>query len=69
MLGQYPNKIRIEYLAPKETPRAAPHAGCCGGWELETPGYSIVLYHDFFEVTCDVDGPFSLPIRFFSSDQ
>ena len=26
-----------------ETPCADPHAGCCGGWGLETPGYPIVL--------------------------
>jgi len=24
-----------------ETPCADPHAGCCGGWGLETPGYPI----------------------------
>ncbi|MEJ1367484.1 MAG: hypothetical protein RPU35_04610, partial [Candidatus Sedimenticola sp. (ex Thyasira tokunagai)] len=24
-----------------ETPCAEPHAGCCGGWGLETPGYPI----------------------------
>ena len=26
---------------PKETPRADPHAGCCGGRGRETPGYPI----------------------------
>ena len=26
---------------PVETPRADPHAGCCGGWGLDTPGYPI----------------------------
>jgi len=26
---------------PAETPRADPHAGCCGGWGLNTPGYPI----------------------------
>jgi len=25
-----------------ETPRAEPHAGCCGGWGRKTPGYPIV---------------------------
>jgi hypothetical protein len=25
----------------KETPRADPHAGCCGGWGRKTPGYPI----------------------------
>ena len=25
-----------------ETPCADPHAGCCGGWGLETPGYPIM---------------------------
>ena len=24
-----------------ETPCADPHAGCCGGWGLDTPGYPI----------------------------
>jgi hypothetical protein len=24
-----------------EAPRADPHAGCCGGWGLNTPGYPI----------------------------
>ena len=28
---------------PAETPRADPHAGCCGGWGLDTPGYPIRL--------------------------
>ncbi len=26
---------------PSETPRADPHAGCCGGWGLNAPGYPI----------------------------
>jgi hypothetical protein len=26
---------------PAEAPRADPHAGCCGGWGLITPGYPI----------------------------
>ena len=26
-----------------ETPCAEPHAGCCGGWRLETSGYPIML--------------------------
>lgn len=25
-----------------ETPCADPHAGCCGGWGLETSGYPIM---------------------------
>jgi len=25
-----------------ETPCAEPHAGCCGGWRLETSGYPII---------------------------
>src|SRR5690554_3178291 len=28
----------------RETPCADPHAGCCGGWGLETPGYPISFY-------------------------
>ncbi|MEJ1471476.1 MAG: hypothetical protein RPU59_10470, partial [Candidatus Sedimenticola sp. (ex Thyasira tokunagai)] len=27
-----------------ETPCAEPHAGCCGGWGLETPGYPIMRF-------------------------
>ena len=30
-----------DLLNPAETPRADPHAGCCGGWGLNTPGYPI----------------------------
>src|SRR3990172_4027997 len=29
---------------PAEAPRADPHAGCCGGWGLNTPGYPIRRY-------------------------
>jgi len=29
------------FIIPSETPCADPHAGCCGGWGLETPGYPI----------------------------
>jgi hypothetical protein len=25
----------------QETPCAEPHAGCCGGWRLDTSGYPI----------------------------
>ena len=35
-------------LYAKEAPRADPHAGCCGGWGLETPGYPIM--HPFYPV-------------------
>ena len=28
-----------------ETPCADPHAGCCGGWGLETPGYPIMCVY------------------------
>jgi hypothetical protein len=28
-----------------EAPRADPHAGCCGGWGLNTPGYPIRRHH------------------------
>ena len=30
------------FTIPGETPCADPHAGCCGGWGLETPGYPIM---------------------------
>ena len=33
---------------PAETPRADPHAGCCGGWGLITPGYPIMLQMRLF---------------------
>jgi hypothetical protein len=29
------------FTIPGETPCADPHAGCCGGWGLETLGYPI----------------------------
>jgi hypothetical protein len=28
-----------------ETPCADPHAGCCGGWGLNTLGYPISTFH------------------------
>ena len=31
-------------LYAREAPRADPHAGCCGGWGLETPGYPIMFH-------------------------
>jgi hypothetical protein len=32
-----------------EAPRADPHAGCCGGWGLNTPGYPIRAHiHDAY---------------------
>ena len=31
-----------------ETPCADPHAGCCGGWGLDTPGYPIGLGRSIF---------------------
>ncbi|MEJ1339138.1 MAG: bifunctional diguanylate cyclase/phosphodiesterase [Candidatus Sedimenticola sp. (ex Thyasira tokunagai)] len=37
-----------------ETPCAEPHAGCCGGWGLETPGYPIDI--DDFKVINDTLG-------------
>jgi hypothetical protein len=30
------------FTIPGETPCADPHAGCCGGWGLETLGYPII---------------------------
>ncbi|MCU7891732.1 MAG: flagellar filament capping protein FliD, partial [Candidatus Thiodiazotropha sp. (ex Ustalcina ferruginea)] len=33
------------FTIPSETPCAEPHAGCCGGWGLETPGYPIDAYN------------------------
>jgi hypothetical protein len=35
-----------------ETPCADPHAGCCGGWRLDTSGYPIrwqFIHHDRYE--------------------
>ncbi|MDN7131184.1 hypothetical protein JNO04_02325, partial [Halomonas sp. MC140] len=29
-----------------ETPCAVPHAGCCGGWGLDTPGYPMRMAMD-----------------------
>ncbi|MCU7892306.1 MAG: CbbQ/NirQ/NorQ C-terminal domain-containing protein, partial [Candidatus Thiodiazotropha sp. (ex Ustalcina ferruginea)] len=37
------------FTIPSETPCAEPHAGCCGGWGLETPGYPIALEFDYPE--------------------
>ena len=28
-----------------ETPCADPHAGCCGDWGLDTPGYPMYAQH------------------------
>ena len=32
-----------------ETPCADPHAGCCGGWGLETPGYPIIAFTELIQ--------------------
>jgi hypothetical protein len=37
----------VVLLTPEETPRADPHAGCCGGRGRETPGYSIGRFFIF----------------------
>src|SRR5690554_4463898 len=34
-----------------ETPCAEPHAGCCGGWGLDTPGYPIIAFSQIFSST------------------
>ncbi|MCU7892547.1 MAG: hypothetical protein KZQ78_13405, partial [Candidatus Thiodiazotropha sp. (ex Ustalcina ferruginea)] len=34
------------FTIPSETPCAEPHAGCCGGWGLETPGYPIEVVYE-----------------------
>ncbi|MCF6217894.1 MAG: hypothetical protein L3J62_02505, partial [Gammaproteobacteria bacterium] len=31
----------LRFTMLNETPCAEPHAGCCGDWGLETPGYPI----------------------------
>jgi len=32
----------LRFTMLTETPCAEPHAGCCGDWGLETPGYPIM---------------------------
>ena len=34
--------LGIGFTILSETPCAEPHAGCCGGWRLETSGYPIL---------------------------
>jgi hypothetical protein len=37
------------FTIPGETPCADPHAGCCGGWGLETLGYPIrFIFSDLY---------------------
>ncbi|WP_458724058.1 hypothetical protein, partial [Alteromonas macleodii] len=31
----------LRFTILNETPCAEPHAGCCGGWRLDTSGYPI----------------------------
>jgi len=33
--------VGLSFTILSETPCAEPHAGCCGDWGLETPGYPI----------------------------
>ena len=44
-----------------ETPCADPHAGCCGGWGLETPGYPIrekfIIYADWLNTQKNATPP------------
>jgi hypothetical protein len=34
----------LNFTILSETPCADPHAGCCGGWRLETSGYPIISF-------------------------
>ncbi|CAI4169735.1 hypothetical protein ALT1545_730001 [Alteromonas macleodii] len=34
---------KLRFTTLNETPCAEPHAGCCGGWRLDTSGYPIRL--------------------------
>jgi hypothetical protein len=34
--------VGLHFTILSETPCAEPHAGCCGGWGLETSGYPIM---------------------------
>ena len=38
--GRHP---MVVLLAPEETPRADPHAGCCGGWGRKTPAIRLAF--------------------------
>jgi hypothetical protein len=33
----------VVLLTPEETPRADPHAGCCGGWGGDPPGIRLAV--------------------------
>ena len=35
--------VGLRFTILNETPCAEPHAGCCGGWRLDTSGYPIKL--------------------------
>ena len=37
-----------------ETPCAGPHAGCCGDWGLDTPGYPISQITRFRKIGHDI---------------
>lgn len=34
--------VGLGFTILSETPCADPHAGCCGDWGLDTPGYPIL---------------------------
>mgnify|MGYP004398951571 CR=1 FL=1 len=35
----------LRFTILNETPCAEPHAGCCGGWRLDTSGYPIIRHY------------------------
>lgn len=41
--GLYSLRDGLRFTILSETPCAEPHAGCCGGWRLDTSGYPIML--------------------------
>ena len=34
----------LRFAMLNEAPCAEPHAGCCGDWGVESPGYPIIFY-------------------------
>jgi len=42
--GLYSLRDGLSFIILNETPCADPHAGCCGGWRLDTSGYPIIQF-------------------------
>ena len=58
----------LRFTILNETPCAEPHAGCCGGWRLDTSGYPIIRHANLILYTFRTNniGVWNKPKAFFT---